>query len=213
MVKAWHVVALVGFAIFLSVIAALESGVVLTPYYFYPLIIVIVVGFVAFLIYKLLYKKESPFKMYRGKLTIEQAKHVAAMHLLNHHGIDVFATDYSSNPESAKYIVNMIANRCSPVEGEEAWFVRLAMKDHRYFDGLFTKIIIYMDGEGNVTDDPVMNDLTFIDNELWRKPQIWFTQPPSKTAKPRSLQQMLAQRYEETGELPPTFLRGPEKDE
>jgi len=215
MVKAWHVILAVSFAIFISIIVALEAGAVLTPYYFLPLILVIIIVVILWLIYKLVFKKEMPsITGFRAKLTIESVKFAAATHLLNHHGIDLFATGYPTDPISARYVTNMIANKCSPVQGEEAWFVRLTLRDKRYFDGLYTRIIIYIDGDGNVTDDPIMNEKTFIDSTLWRHPEIWFTKAPSKTTRPRSLETILAQRFEETGELPPGItIKKPEKEE
>jgi len=214
MVRTWHVIVAVAIAIFVSMIIALEAGAVLTPYYFLPLILVIIVVVILYFIYKLVFKKEMPsITGFRAKLKIDEIKFIAAMHLLNHQGIDIFATGQPTDPESAKYVTNMIANRAYPAPGEEVWFVRLCLRDKRYFEGLFTRIIIFIDSEGNVTDDPIMNDLTFIDSELWRHPEMWFVKVPSKTSKPRSLSQILAQKYEETGEMPPSVTIAEKKEE
>ena len=213
MVRAWKVVLIIGIIIFISIIAALEAGVALTPYYFLPFILIFVIFVILWLIYKVAIKKEAPTIIGKAKLSIASVKFIAAMHLLNHHGIDLFATGFPSDPRSARYVTNIIANRCFPSPGEEAWFVRLTMRDKRYFDGIFTRIIVYVDGEANVTDDFIMNEMTFIDGDLWRHPESWFVKRPSKTAKPRTLQQILAQRFEETGEMPSGITVKPHKKE
>lgn len=200
-VKAWQVAILVVVAIIISIIVAIEQGIPITPYYFLPLVIVIAVSFgLYFLFTKVLFKKKPVVTI--GKLSIEEVRYLAALHLLKNHGIDLFANGPPEDPKTAKYIVHLIANRSFPSPAEEVWFVRTSVKDSRYFDGLFTRIIIFVDGESRVTDDFIMNERTVIDAELWRHPETWLIKSPSKTFKPKSIPQIMAQRYEETGEFP-----------
>ena len=211
MAKTWHL--LIGIAVlaFLSTIISIESASKqdqeITIETFIPVIVIVAISGVALAIWNLWKKpKGSGINesggIVRGGLSMTEAKYLAAKHLFSNHGIDIFAI--GNAPETAKYILNLIANRCYPAAGEEVWYVRLKIRDKKYFEGLPTSIIIYMDGMGNITDDLLMNDMTFINSELWRNPEN-LMKGISKTSKPRSLKDIVTRHIQETGEIPKDF--------
>lgn len=202
MAKVWHIVIAVGFVVLVGVIAAVEGGVEPTLEAFLPLIVLLAIGAVAYFTYRILRhgRAKGPPEGIRGGISSDEAEFIAASHLLSRHGMDIFAA--GDSPGTAKYTAHMIANRYYPSPGEEAWSVRLVIRDRRHFQGFLTKVIIYIDGTGKVTGDFLMNELTFIDNDLWRRPEIYFIRGVSKTAKPRSLSDIVARYLEETGEFP-----------
>jgi len=208
MAKPWHVAVVACVVIFVASVAAVESGIPITLEGLMPLIALGVLGGGVYVGYRVIKRgdKERRPEGIRGGIIMDEAKFIAANHLLRHHGLDVFAT--GTTPKTAKYTVNLIADRCYPSPGEEAWHVRLKVRDKRFFSGFLSRIIIYMDGAGNVTDDPIMNELTFRDDELWRDPSILFIRRPPKTAKPRALSEIIAARVEEKGEFPTGFTPG-----
>ncbi len=213
MAKLWHLIvgiAILGFLVtIISIESASKQNKTITIETFIPVIIIVAIAGVLVALWNI-WKSPKGYGriseqegIIRGGLSMAHAKFLAAMHLFSNHGIDLFAI--GNTPETAKYIVNLIANRCYPAAGEEAWYIRLKIKDKKYFEGMPTKIIIYMDGMGHVTDDPIMNNLTFVDSDLWRNPETHFTKGISKTSRPRSLKDIITRQVQETGEFPKDF--------
>jgi len=196
-----HIFALAfaGFIIFLflSETVGFEMAVV----YMIAVSCVIVALFIAYTLYK---GRSTGFGMYfRGGLTSSMVKYIAAKHMQLHHHVDVFMRDGgSADPTVTSYSVPFNATRCYPSSGEEAWYVRMRIHDDRYFAGLPTQVIIYVDGAGNVMNDLVMNSSMFYDEGLWREPELWFRKFTSKTPRPRSLKEVIARKVEDTGEIP-----------
>lgn len=213
MVKAWHVIVGIAILAFIATVIIIENasrqGQEVTIEMFLPVIVIVAISGVVFAIWKIWKSPKGPGQngnqegIIRGGLSMAEAKFIAAMHLFTNQGIDIFAA--GKTPETARYITNLIANRCYPAAGEEAWYVRLKIRDKKYFQGMPTRVIIYMDGVGNVTDDPIMNEMTFIDSELWRNPETHFLKGTSKTSRPRSLRDIVARHVQETGEFPAQF--------
>lgn len=213
MAKLWHLI--VGFVIlgFLVSVILVEKAskinAVITMKTFTPIFILVAIAIVIIAIWKLFFTSE-PFKLNLNSnkygLTMAQAKFMAATHLLENHGIDLFAT--GSSPDTARYIKNICANRCYPAAGEESWYIRLKITDKKYCDGMPTKILIYIDGRGNITDDYIMNNQFFINDHLWKNPELHYIKGISKTSKPRSLKELITRQVEETGDFPKNFQPG-----
>lgn len=213
MAKLWHLIVGIACLAFLATIISIESASkqnkTISIETFIPTIIIVAIASVMVILWNIWKNPKGYGKrsiedgVIRGGLSMAQAKFLAAMHLFTNHGIDIFAI--GDTPETAKYIINLFANRCYPAAGEEAWYIRLKIRDKKYFEGLPTKIIIYMDGMGHVTDDPIMNNLTFVNSDLWRNPEIHFTKGVSKTSRSRSLKDIITRQVQETGEFPKDF--------
>jgi hypothetical protein len=202
MARLWHILVVIGFAFTVALVSAVESGIEPTVAFFVPLVSLVGVGSAGYFILKVIRsrrERKAP-EWIRGGISNEEAKFAAASYLLNHHSVDIFLA--GTTPKTAKYSVHMTARRCYPSPGEEAWAVRLILRDKRHFNGFLTKVMIFLDGAGTVTSDEIMNELTYLDNRLWRDPEQHFLRGASKTAKPRPLSGILARYVEETGEFP-----------
>ena len=195
--KWWHYagIALFTVAVFigLSDSVGMESAAIYIGFFYS-------IAIAALALYFLWYKKRGAG--IRG-LTIAEAKYIAALHLRNYHHMDMLSNDGGNpDPTVTKYATTIWADRCFPSAGEEAWHIRLRVEDKRYFSGLPTKIIIFMDGGGNVISDKIMNASTFMNEEMWTEPETWFRKFTAKTPKPMSLKEILARKVEDSGEIP-----------
>lgn len=221
MAKLWHLI--VGFVILgflVSVILIEKASKInadITIKTFTPIFILILIAAVLIAIWKLLFNSKS-FTLKpnsnNGGLSMAEAKFIAATHLFNNHGINLIAV--GNTPDTARYIKNICANRCYPAAGEESWYIRLKITDKKYCEGMPTKIIIYMDGIGNITDDYIMNNQSFINYDLWKNPESHYTKGISKTSRPRSLKDLITRQVQETGDFPKNFQPGqiePTKEE
>lgn len=140
----------------------------------------------------------------RGGIKTDEAKYIAAKHLQLHHHADIFAHDAGvADPHFTRYRFPLHATRCYPKSGEEAWMVRVRVHHKDMFSSLPTKVIIYIDGDGNVIDDPVMNADTFLNETIWKKPELYFREFPPKTPTPRSIKEVIANQISEEGGIPP----------
>lgn len=208
------------FFIFLfGIVAAVEAGVNYITVISAVVVIVIVFAVVKWVIFGWLAgrngrPKAKKIEAFRGGLSTNEAKFIVANHLLNKHNINTFTAGTTS--DTAQYTHNIQASRVYPTAGEEMWIVRLIINDKRYFNGVLTKVLYFVDGMGDVAADLLMNENTFLNNELWRNPELFVTRGVSKTSKPRSIKEMIARHIEETGELPaeiqPSFIQ-PTKEE
>ena len=214
MVKIWHVVLIAGLVLFIATIISVESGAVITPYYYLPIIFLGIVGAIVYFGYKLLSGKNVNTGTKRT-LRIDDVKFIVANHLFKSWSINIFTEGQPVPSSIARYTMSIEANRCFPTRNEEAWWCPLTINDRRYFNGILTRMIIYIDSSGSVVGDPYFNDMHKNNSRYWTNPELFFMQGPSKTANPRTISQIMAEKFEETGELPklPLQQEKEEKDE
>jgi len=199
--KDWHKFGIGVILFFLSLILYKEAGITTTAIIMSAIIGFIVAGYIIIIFIKKGGKRANFY--FRGNISPEKAKYIAMKHLELHHSASLFINDGGDEDmEYTRYLVPVMAERCYPASGEESWVVKAAVHDPRFFNGLPTKILIYIDGAGNVMNDMIMNSSTVINDTLWRQPNLFFRDIVSRTARPRSVQEIIASKIEEKGEIP-----------
>lgn len=208
--KLWQVAVGVGTVLFVGFVLMVEwSGFNQAVSIFAPLVTLTAFGFIVYALFRFIKSPkeakgygESPDLNFvkRSSIDVDNAKFLAANHVLKHHNVDLISV--GSNASDARYLTYLEAKRCFPSSGEEAWYVRFKVHKSNYFNGLETRVIVFLDGKGNVTGEHLMNKSLGVNKELWNDPTISFVRGPPKTPKARTLKEIIARNVEETGELP-----------
>jgi len=143
---------------------------------------------------------------FRGGITPEKAKYIAMKFLEEHHQTSLFIVDGGDeDPRSTRYLIPVLSERCYPAEGEEAWAIKAVVHQARFFNGLPTKVLIYVDGGGMISNDLIMNAETGYNDRLWKNPNLHYRDVVPKTPRPRSMREIMKAKLEEAGEIPDGF--------
>jgi hypothetical protein len=209
----WHIFALGLAMIVLGLVLNGEVG--LESTIIYEILILAIIGG-AYVIVNVARKRGKKQGFYfRGDITPEKAKYIAAKHLELHAHLPLFIADNGNEDlEYTRYMVPLKAERCYPSSGEEAWVVKAIIDEERFFDGQHTKILVYVDGGGRVMNEEYMNAKLGFNERLWKNPNLYFREIVPKTARPMSMQEVIAEKMRESGEvseaMASAMLRGEE---
>lgn len=202
--EGWHIFILIIFEVLLFVYLQQAIGLMMTLISVIAIAVIAVGGTLGNEYIRKMKRSANGESFRRGGLDTNDAKYLAAQHMLSNHHVDIFLKDSGSpDPEETRYRIRMISEMFEPDEGEEYWVVRMRIHEEDSFGGLDTKIVIYINGDGDVQKDYVMNSELILDDRLWHNPELWFRGIVPVTRKALSPKSILARKIAEKGEIPP----------